>query len=67
MELCEYDLRKEIKQGKISEEKCVRIFVEVIRGLKLFVENSYIHRDLKPENIFVKNNKYKIGGFWICC
>ena len=63
MELCEYDLRKEIKQGKISEEKCVRIFVEVIRGLKLFVENSYIHRDLKPENIFVKNNKYKIGDF----
>jgi serine/threonine protein kinase len=63
MELCEYDLRKEIKQGKMSEEKCVRIFVEVIRGLKLFVENSYIHRDLKPENIFVKNNKYKIGDF----
>lgn len=63
MELCEYDLRKEIKQGKMSEEKCVRIFVEIIRGLRLFVENSYIHRDLKPENIFVKNNKYKIGDF----
>lgn len=47
----------------MSEEKCVRIFVEIIRGLKLFVENSYIHRDLKPENIFVKNNKYKIGDF----
>ena len=41
----------------------MQIFLEIIKGLRVFVENSYIHRDLKPENIFVKNNKHKIGDF----
>lgn len=37
MELCDTDLRKLMKKGKLKEEDCVKIFGEVMNAFKILV------------------------------
>jgi serine/threonine protein kinase len=64
MELCTNDLRKELKRrSRLMEKESIEIFEQIIKGVRVLTENSYIHRDLKPENILIRNGVYKISDF----
>lgn len=63
MELAEGNLRNVIDQGMTDAEK-IESVKQVLCGVKVIHDNSYIHRDLKPENILrYKGDKYKISDF----
>jgi len=55
MEWCEGRLLRDIlqKEGKLSQDRAVRIAIEVLQALEYIHENGVVHRDLKPENIMV--------------
>src|ERR1700733_7061832 len=54
MEWCDGCLLREIlSEGKMSQDRAIRIAIEVLEALEYIHENGVIHRDLKPENIMV--------------
>jgi len=54
MEWCEGRLLREILQeGRISQDRAIRIAIQVLEALEYIHENGVVHRDLKPENIMV--------------
>lgn len=42
------------------------ILQDMLKGLKVMVQNGFVHRDLKPENTFIHDNIYKIADFGFC-
>jgi calcium-dependent protein kinase len=50
-------------QHTFSEEECLDIFSEILKGMKVLVDHSYIHRDIKPANVLIKGNLYKIADY----
>jgi len=67
MEWCEGRLLREIlSEGKMSQDRAIRIAIEVLEALEYIHENGVIHRDLKPENIMVDaNDNIKLIDFGI--
>ena len=65
LELCDSDLRKKMESyGQcFPENECLDIFGEIIQGIKILVDHSYIHRDIKPANVLVKNDVFKIADY----
>jgi eukaryotic-like serine/threonine-protein kinase len=54
MEWCEGRLLRQIlSEGQLSQDRAVRIAIEVLEALEYIHENGVVHRDLKPENIMV--------------
>lgn len=54
MEWCDGRLLREIlSEGKMSQDRAIRIAIEVLEALEYTHENGVVHRDLKPENIMV--------------
>jgi eukaryotic-like serine/threonine-protein kinase len=54
MEWCEGRLLRDIlREGRISQDRAIRIAIEVLDALEYIHENGVVHRDLKPENIMV--------------
>jgi len=54
MEWCEGRLLREIlSEGKIPQDRAIRITIRVLDALEYIHENGVVHRDLKPENIMV--------------
>jgi serine/threonine-protein kinase len=54
MEWCEGRLLRNIlDEGRIAQERAIRIAVEVLEALEYIHANGVVHRDLKPENIMV--------------
>jgi serine/threonine-protein kinase len=54
MEWCEGRLlRKILDEGRISQERAIRIAIGVLDALEYINANGVAHRDLKPENIMV--------------
>ena len=54
MEWCDGRLLREIlSHGKLSQDRAIRIAIEVLMALEYIHENGVVHRDLKPENIMV--------------
>jgi serine/threonine-protein kinase len=54
MEWCEGRLLRQIlDEGRISQERAIRIAIGVLDALEYIHANGVVHRDLKPENIMV--------------
>ncbi len=59
MEWCEGRLLREIlSEGKLSQDRAIRIAVEILKALEYIHENGVVHRDLKPENIMVDSQDH---------
>jgi serine/threonine protein kinase len=68
MEWCEGRLLRDIlhEQGKLSQDRAIRIAIEVLEALEYIHENGVVHRDLKPENIMVDaGDRIKLIDFGI--
>jgi serine/threonine-protein kinase len=67
MEWCEGRLlRQMLSEGRISQERAIRIAIHVLEALEYIHENGVIHRDLKPENIVLDaNDNIKLIDFGI--
>jgi serine/threonine-protein kinase len=54
MEWCDGRLLREIlSEGRLSQDRAIRIAINVLEALEYIHENGVVHRDLKPENIMV--------------
>jgi serine/threonine protein kinase len=54
MEWCEGRLLRQIlDEGRISQDRAIRITLAVLEALQYIHENGVVHRDLKPENVMV--------------
>ena len=59
MEWCEGRLLRTIMdEGKLSQERAIKIAKGVLRALDYIHGNGVVHRDLKPENIMVDENDH---------
>jgi serine/threonine-protein kinase len=67
MEWCEGRLlRNLLDQGKIPQERAIKIAEKVLEALDYIHNNGVVHRDLKPENIMVdENDNIKLIDFGI--
>src|SRR5688572_12593550 len=50
------------KDGRIDEQKCLRIGIQVARALSHAHKHGIVHRDIKPENIMLTS----AGGAKLC-
>jgi eukaryotic-like serine/threonine-protein kinase len=67
MEWCDGRLLRQIlDEGRISQERAIRIATEVLDALEYIHANGIVHRDLKPENIMVdEHDNIKLIDFGI--
>jgi eukaryotic-like serine/threonine-protein kinase len=67
MEWCEGRLlRKILDEGRIPQERALRIVIGVLDALDYIHAHGVVHRDLKPENIMVdENDNIKLIDFGI--
>ncbi|HEY1804049.1 MAG TPA: serine/threonine-protein kinase [Terracidiphilus sp.] len=57
MEWCDGRLlRKILDEGRMPQERAIRIAIQVLKALDYIHANGVVHRDLKPENIMVDDN-----------
>ncbi len=67
MEWCEGRLLRQIlDEGRITQERAIRIAIGVLDALDYSHSNGVVHRDLKPENIMVdEDDNIKLIDFGI--
>ncbi len=59
MEWCEGRLLRQIlHEGRIPQDRAIRIAIAVLDALEYIHENGVVHRDLKPENIMVDDHDH---------
>ena len=59
-------LREILAEGRIDQERAIRIAIDVLEALEYIHANGVVHRDLKPENIMVDaNDNIKLIDFGI--
>jgi len=67
MEWCEGRLLRQIlDEGRISQDRAIRITTAVLEALQYIHDNGVVHRDMKPENVMVDaNDNVKLIDFGI--
>jgi len=67
-ELCNGGSLKSIIKsgGPMSEEKSLKILIEILKGECSLIGKGVVHRDLKPANILLHNGQVKIIDFGYC-
>ena len=67
MEWCEGRLLRQIlDEGRIPQERAMRIAIAVLEALQYIHDNGVVHRDLKPENVMVdEQDNVKLIDFGI--
>jgi len=59
-------LRRILNEGRIPQDRAIRIAIEVLQALDYIHANGVVHRDLKPENILIDgNDRIKLIDFGI--
>jgi serine/threonine-protein kinase len=51
-------LRQILNEGRLPQDRAIRIAIEVLKALDYIHSNGVVHRDLKPENIIVDDNDH---------
>lgn len=60
-------LEEEIKrEGKLSEERAVGYFKELLKAFEILIKFNIMHRDIKPSNILLNNGVIKLADFGFC-
>ena len=53
-----------VRVWTFTEERCLRIFLQVCRAVKVLHDKGLVHRDIKPDNILLTNDgSYKLCDF----
>ncbi len=59
MEWCDGRLlRKILEEGRLPQDRAIRIAIEVLKALDYIHSNGVVHRDLKPENVMVDDHDH---------
>jgi eukaryotic-like serine/threonine-protein kinase len=59
MEWCDGRLlRRILEEGRLPQDRAIRIAIEILKGLDYIHSNGVVHRDLKPENVMVDDNDH---------
>jgi eukaryotic-like serine/threonine-protein kinase len=59
-------LRQILHEGRIGQERAIRITIGILDALEYIHANGVVHRDLKPENVMVdENDNIKLIDFGI--
>jgi serine/threonine-protein kinase len=51
-------LRQILNEGRMPQDRAIRIAIEVLKALDYIHANGVVHRDLKPENIMVDDDDH---------
>ena len=51
-------LRQILDEGRLPQDRAIRIAIEILKALDYIRTNGVVHRDLKPENIMVDENDH---------
>ena len=56
-------LKTVLEAGALPQDRAIRLFRQVLEGVRALHEHSIVHFDLKPANIFIKGDVARVGDY----